>query len=256
MIEWIYVWQTRLHQLLLTQVDLLKDGLSFDLVLVLLGMCFAYGLFHAAGPGHGKLVLGSYALGSRALPGRLVWLSLASSMTQGLTAIALIGVLVVIGGMLPRETESSVDWAERLSFVALGGVGLWLLIQAARQWISGERQCSHNHSRMADAGIVTSVALRPCSGAILVLVLCQSLGRFWLGAGGVVVMSVGTALGVLLVTLASITGRNLLWKASGIHHKMVNHLLALIRALLGLLLLYIAWLLLTASFAPRHPLAL
>ncbi|SMO98835.1 hypothetical protein [Paracoccus laeviglucosivorans] len=61
----------------------------------LMGLCLAYGFFHAVGPGHGKFLVGAYSM-SRAVPmGRLVFATVAASLGQALTAVAL-----VLGGQV------------------------------------------------------------------------------------------------------------------------------------------------------------
>ena len=53
----------------------------------------AYGVVHAIGPGHGKVLLGAAAFASGATFKRLTILTLASSLAQSLTAILLISFI-------------------------------------------------------------------------------------------------------------------------------------------------------------------
>jgi nickel/cobalt transporter (NicO) family protein len=54
----------------------------------LLGVSFLYGVFHAAGPGHGKAVFSSYLVANHDTWIRGVVLSLASALLQAVVAIA------------------------------------------------------------------------------------------------------------------------------------------------------------------------
>jgi hypothetical protein len=54
---------------------------------MLVALSFAYGVFHAAGPGHGKAVISSYMLANEVALRRGVLLSFLSAMLQAVTAI-------------------------------------------------------------------------------------------------------------------------------------------------------------------------
>ena len=61
-------------------------------VWTLLAISFAYGIFHAAGPGHGKAVISSYLVANEETARRGIVLSFASALLQALVAVALVAV--------------------------------------------------------------------------------------------------------------------------------------------------------------------
>ncbi|WAP68038.1 nickel/cobalt transporter [Jiella pelagia] len=103
----------------------------------LAGLSFAYGIFHAAGPGHGKAVISSYMLASRAELKRGIALAFASSLLQAVSAILVVGA----GWYLLRGTGISMtdatDWLEIASYAMVTLFGLYLLVRAvAKFWRS------------------------------------------------------------------------------------------------------------------------
>jgi nickel/cobalt exporter len=61
-------------------------------VWTLLAISFAYGIFHAAGPGHGKAVISSYLVANQETARRGIVLSFASALMQALVAVAIVGI--------------------------------------------------------------------------------------------------------------------------------------------------------------------
>ena len=203
----------------------------------LLGLCFAYGFFHAAGPGHGKVLIGGYGLGRRVPLLRLSGLAVASSLAQAGTAVAMVyaGVLV-----LDWSRQYMVDLAERLlapaSYGLIALVGLWLLLRGVghlrrawrRQPVSDPHHthddtcgCGHVHGpTMADAAevrsvwqavtLIATVAIRPCTGALFLLILTWRMGLDWAGIAGAFAMGLGTA----TVTVAVAVGAAVLRESS------------------------------------------
>ena len=72
-------------------------------VWTLLGISFAYGIFHAAGPGHGKAVISSYLVADEETARRGIVLSFASALLQALMAVALVAVLAGCSPPPPRR---------------------------------------------------------------------------------------------------------------------------------------------------------
>lgn len=98
----------------------------------LVGLSFAYGVFHAAGPGHGKAVISSYMIANETELKRGVVISFASSFLQGGTALLVVGAAyLVLRGTSISMTDAT-EAFERLSFASIMVFGLWLLYRKLR----------------------------------------------------------------------------------------------------------------------------
>ena len=219
-----------------------------------LAVCFGYGFFHAAGPGHGKLVIGGYGAARAIGAWRLSAVALASSLAQGATAIALVAAGIWVWHL---GREAMTDMADRLfaplSFAAIALVGLWLAWRGSRGLIAVARRpaghhthdhgsakaptqdhdhdhphapghgadcatCGHAHApdplRLAAAtswreiaALIASVAIRPCTGALFVLIVTAQMGIFAIGIAGTIAMALGTASVTVAVAVAAVTLR-------------------------------------------------
>ncbi|MFG6665885.1 nickel/cobalt transporter [Halomonas sp. HNIBRBA4712] len=129
----ILAWQRELHRALTFSITELSRTPSTSAWLALLGVSFGYGVFHAAGPGHGKAVLSTYLASHGGATRRALSLSFAASLLQGVTAIAMVGVLVYGLGFVTRQAMGQVVWIEQASFLMVALLGVWLCLRAARQ---------------------------------------------------------------------------------------------------------------------------
>ena len=209
--------------------------------ITLMGVCASYGFFHAAGPGHGKLLIGGYGAAARVTAFRLSTLAVISSLAQALTAIVLVGAgALVLGWSRARMTDTAEQVLAPASYGAIAMVGLWLAWRGLRRVRSVRaaapvaedgtcHSCGHAHGPSVDqvAGltswrdavvIVVSVAMRPCTGAVFLLILCFGLGIPLAGIVGAMVMGLGTASVTVLVAILAVgTRRSALagWSGSG-----------------------------------------
>ncbi len=124
---WINLHQQEFYRALTGALKSMRDdGTSLWL---LVGLSFAYGVFHAAGPGHGKAVISSYMLANETTLRRGVVLSFVSAFLQGITAIVVVGAAYfVLRGAAISMTDTV--WAlEVASYALIAGFGLWLLVR-------------------------------------------------------------------------------------------------------------------------------
>ncbi|WP_422720098.1 nickel/cobalt transporter [Franzmannia qiaohouensis] len=236
----VVAWQRDLHRALTLAITELSGAPSPAAWATLLGISFGYGVFHAAGPGHGKAVLTTYLLSQGGALRRALALSCAASLLQALVAITLVAVLVHGLGWLTRQAMGSVVWVEQASFFMVTLLGLWLCWRAVRQLrrtpaaasvgaaatiASHDHEHQHHHHDHCGCGsahhvdprqaadwrtalaTVVAIGIRPCSGGVLLLGAASLLGQFWVGVSAVLVMAAGTALAVSALALASVMAR-------------------------------------------------
>ncbi|OLO05156.1 nickel/cobalt transporter [Salinicola socius] len=140
----IVYWQGKFYHALIEAVTALNRAPSATTWSVLLGVSFGYGVFHAAGPGHGKVVLSTYLASQGGAWRRALGLSVLAALLQGVMAIAIIGVLVFGLGWLTRQAMGSIDQAELASFVIVALVGLWLCVRSLRRlWRARHAVAAH-----------------------------------------------------------------------------------------------------------------
>src|ERR1700675_271255 len=97
----------------------------------LLGVSFLYGIFHAAGPGHGKAVISSYIVANDETWRRGIVLSFASAILQAFTAIAIVGIAAAMLGATAKAMGNTVRVIEIVSYALIVLIGLRLL------WVKG-----------------------------------------------------------------------------------------------------------------------
>ncbi|MAS12360.1 MAG: delayed-early response protein/equilibrative nucleoside transporter [Nitratireductor sp.] len=124
-LQWINTQQQAFYRTLTGALKAMREDGSK--LWVLIGLSFAYGVFHAAGPGHGKAVISSYMLANEVALRRGVILSFASALLQGATAIILMGVVfLALRGTSISMTDAA--WfLETVSFGLIAAFGAWLL---------------------------------------------------------------------------------------------------------------------------------
>lgn len=225
----ILAWQARFHAEFQAAARALRTNPSALVTLV--SASFAYGVFHAAGPGHGKAVLASYMLASKTELRRGLVLVALAAMLQGLVAIALVGVAALIFEATAGQMTDATRMIEIVSYAAIAALGLRLTWLKGRAFLVSLRTasvastssgrfscvaiddpahihdaaCGHFHApdpatlsdrrfRWGDAmATIVAAGMRPCSGAILALVFTLSQGYFRAGVLAVMAMAAGTA---------------------------------------------------------------
>jgi nickel/cobalt transporter (NicO) family protein len=109
----------------------------------LFGVSFLYGIFHAAGPGHGKAVISSYVVANRETWVRGVVLSLASALLQAFVAIAVVGVAAALLNVTATTMNGAVNMIETAGYALIVIIGLRLFWAKGRSFLSALRGARH-----------------------------------------------------------------------------------------------------------------
>ena len=199
----------------------------------LLAVCFTYGVLHAAGPGHGKMLIGGYGVARRVPMLPLAGIALASSLAQAAMAVALVyAAVAVLGWTRGAVLGTAEDVMAPISHVLIGGLGLWLVWRGCKGLWS-QRHGGHDHAHDAhvhgpDCGhahgptlaevsglagwrdtlaLIAGIAIRPCSGALFLLVLTWQIGIGAAGVAGAFAMALGTATVTVAVAAMAVWAR-------------------------------------------------
>jgi nickel/cobalt exporter len=205
----------------------------------LMAIGFAYGVFHAAGPGHGKAVIAAYVVADERALAKGLMLSLAAALVQAIVAIVLVGTLALFLQATAATMSRVTSGVETASFAAVAALGAWFTWRKAGKLLGiaalthdphaavGAQACDHVHlpppseidglTRWREmAGVVLAAGIRPCAGAIVVLVFALAQGLFAAGIAAAFAMALGTALTTgLIATLAVFAKRIALRFAGG-----------------------------------------
>ncbi|HSO47928.1 MAG TPA: nickel/cobalt transporter, partial [Rhizobiaceae bacterium] len=122
---WIQQQQQDFYRLMTTELKGMREDGSH--IFMLAGLSFAYGVVHAAGPGHGKAVISSYMVANEIAARRGIVLAFASAFMQALTAIAVIALLSIALRGVGIKMADATKWLEIASFAGVTALGAWLL---------------------------------------------------------------------------------------------------------------------------------
>jgi nickel/cobalt exporter len=249
---WVLTKQAMFYRSLAGMIRAAKNDGSA--LWTLMGVSFVYGIFHAAGPGHGKAVISSYLLANEETWRRGITLSVASSLMQSVTAIAIVAIAAVLLGATAKMMGATLRVIEVVSY------GLIVLVGARLLWVKGQgfvrawqvykhdrthhghsgaehaSACGHrDHVHDAEPDVlpwghahgpqpqelagpggwrrgwsaILAVGLRPCSGAIIVLVFALAQGLFWAGMVSTLVMGLGTAITVASIATLAVGAKSI-----------------------------------------------
>ena len=172
-------------------------------------------------------MIGGVGIGTQIKHLHLISIAVISSITQALWAIVLVYSAFFFLGVAADKIETfSESLLLPLSYGAITLVGCILVFRGIRNVFhlnfetTPPTKCTHSHGPNLDQlsnafswrerlVLVTSVAIRPCTGAIFLLIITWNLQLQWVGVAAVISMGLGTAALTSIVAISSISARKL-----------------------------------------------
>lgn len=127
---WVLSQQIRFERMLSGAVRAINTDTAA--LWTLLGISFAYGVFHAAGPGHGKAVVASYMLANERSLRRGLVISLLAAILQGVVAVLIVGILAAALNATSAHMRQAANLVEIASYTGIALLGVWLIWRKGR----------------------------------------------------------------------------------------------------------------------------
>jgi ABC-type nickel/cobalt efflux system permease component RcnA len=251
---WIMDKQRSFYGAMSLSIRQMKSQSPFAAALTLMLLSFGYGVFHAAGPGHGKAVISAWLLATENELRRGILIAFMSAVVQALTAIAIVSALLLFVTAVGTTARDVAGFLESASYALIALMGAYLIWTAFQlhQHTGGEARAHENHhdgnhhhdhhaydhhhahgyGHAAECGcghahvpearqvksewslakafsLAFAVGIRPCSGALLVLIFANTLGLYWAGVISTFVMALGTAITVSVIAAIAVYAKKL-----------------------------------------------
>jgi nickel/cobalt exporter len=241
-------------------------------------LSFGYGVFHAAGPGHGKAVISAWLLATENDLRRGILVALMSAIVQAVTAVTLVSVLLLLVAGAGSAAKDFAAYLESASFALIAAMGAYLLWPGVRAmgWrlpriiaapqianiatgtsnhhfeiinprlapldhvhgpdcgcdhahLPGAAEVRHDWSWGKAFSLAFAVGIRPCTGALLVLIFANALGLYWAGVLATFVMAFGTFLTVSAVASIAVYSKLLAERLAARDTRWLGRLAVMLR---------------------------
>jgi ABC-type nickel/cobalt efflux system permease component RcnA len=203
----------------------IKTGAPLAAAWTLMLLSFGYGVFHAAGPGHGKAVISAWLLATENELRRGMLIAFLSALIQAMTAILIVSILLLVVASVGAAARDVAGVLESASYGLIGLMGLflvWTAFRPAHHDHGHHGHGHHDHAHVPEAkqmkgawsltkafSLAFAVGIRPCTGAILVLIFANALGLYWAGIASTFAMAAGTFLTVSAIAAVAVYSKKL-----------------------------------------------
>lgn len=280
---WVVEKQRSFYGAMSQSLRQMKTQSSLLPAYTLMLLSFGYGIFHAAGPGHGKAVISAWLLATENELRRGILIAFMSALIQALTAIVVVSALLLLVTAVGSTARDVAGFLESASYALIAVMGAYLIWSAFRPHSHSrahepalahdqahhhdhahghhghdhhdhdrhphehgqECGCGHAHVPSASAvkgdwslarafSLAFAVGIRPCTGALLVLITANMLGLYWAGVTSTFVMALGTAITVSVIAAIAVYSKKIALRLASKDSAWLDHAAFGLRTIGGL----------------------
>lgn len=198
----------------------IRDGSGSAALWIGIGFAFLYGVLHTLGPGHGKTIVASYFVGKNVHVLRGLSMGLQIAVTHVVSAVLLVTIFDISYRQLLGGDPIQSIWIGIFSYGIVTIIGATMLVRAMRRtfFADGDEHHDHVHDHghhhhshnWREEGFIAFLAgLVPCTGAVLVMLFALANGIVLAGVLMVVAISLGMAITMTGIGIASILFRRM-----------------------------------------------
>jgi ABC-type nickel/cobalt efflux system permease component RcnA len=197
-------------------------GHTGPFMLLALVLAFAFGAFHALGPGHGKTLMAAYLVGGWGRTRHAVAVGGAVAVMHTASVLALGFVVLAATEVFPAERVY--PWLGIGSGLVAFGLGAWMLVTRLATWSEGAHAQPHDHphphahehehagaaafSKRGLAALAAAGGILPSPTALVVLLASVAAHRVGYGLALIAAFSLGLAGALVAIGVVSIRARD------------------------------------------------
>jgi len=207
-------WQHKLNSELTKLVKRLKENRSWEALSSLILVSFLYGIIHAAGPGHGKVVVFSYFISRRSRIKKGILLGNLISLFHAISGVMVVLTLYFIVKTAYLASFEVVSQKIKLaSYILVILIGLALLIRGLLDAKKGSVHDLHGNGSLTSSDrkgilpLALAVGMVPCPGVVIIMLFSLSLNLLAIGLMMSFTMALGMATTISLAGILSILGQ-------------------------------------------------
>ena len=206
------LWQYQLKQKMTALIRVAQSDANVKPVFALIGIAFLYGVIHAAGPGHGKVVAMSYVLSHRSTVLGGILFGICFALIHALSgAIGVLGLRYIIQRSVSETLASVTIVTQIVSFGLITLLGLGILLKhgaALLSWSAPDKGAEPiKATREGVMPWAVAVGLVPCPAVVMVMLFCLSMDVMILGLLLAASISVGMATTISCAATATVLGK-------------------------------------------------